>query len=388
MNSRQRFLNAINKKPVDHVPLYFRLWDLGSGVDEIPFNWKDPFCRAEHLLQLGVDDTLLLEPPLGYTEEYHADRSHQVTDVSVEISNSEIVNSPKIIKKQYQTPEGALTQVVKTSYNWPHGNDIMLFSDFNISGYMEPIIKTNADVSRLAYLLANPTDDQVREFRENSRKIQTEAHRLGVAVEGGWSALGDSVVWLCGMENVIYWQMDQPGLIEALLDVLLAWELSRMDYLFNEGIDVWVHMAWYEGTDFWTPKNYRKMLKPRLQRMIDKAHSFNLPFRYIITKGWQPLCRDFLEMGMDCLTGIDPIQDRVDLQAAKEIIGSDICLMGGMNALTLTLGSDVEIRQAVDDAMKILSPGDGFILYPVDNIACEWPWEKAEMIIDQWKKYW
>jgi uroporphyrinogen-III decarboxylase len=173
------------------------------------------------------------------------------------------------------------------------------------------------------------------------------------------------------------------------MDVLLEWELQRVNLLLEEGIDVLVHMAWYEGTDFWTPKNYRRIIRPRLQQLIDKAHDGNVPFRYIITKGWKALRNDLLEMGVDCVMGVDPVQDAVDLAEVKRQIGGQISLMGGMNAaVTLSMGSEVEIRRAVDRAFEILSPGNGFILFPVDNVFCDLPWEKVEIVIDQWKAHW
>ena len=265
----------------------------------------------------------------------------------------------------------------------------MLFSDFNIPRQVEPLIKTKEDLKRLPYLLAPPTKQQIEEFRSRSRELHEQAQRLQVALDGGWSEMGDAAAWLCGMDNVLFWQMDQPELLEALLDVVLEWELQRVDYLLEEKIDVLVHRAWYEGTDFWTPKNYRRLLRPRLQQLIDKAHAHQIPFRYIITKGWKPLRNDLLEMGVDCITGVDPVQDRIDLSEVKRQVGGQISLMGGMNAaVTLSIGTEVEIRQAVDKALEVLAPGGGFILFPVDNVFCELPWEKVEIVIDQWKKHW
>jgi hypothetical protein len=388
MNSRQRYLHAIQRQPVDHVPLILRLWSMGGGADHIPFPWHEQVLRAENLLRLGLDDTLLLQPPQGYTEEYLADQSAGVMGVQLTRLPPANAGGYPLLKKTYLTPAGELSQVVKLSEDWPHGNDVMLFSDFNISHMVDPLIKTRDDIGRLRYLLASPTPQQTSEFQSRSHRLHQEAQRLGVALDGGWSALGDSAIWLCGMENVLFWQMDQPELLEALLDVLLEWELQRVDMLLEEGIDVLVHMAWYEGVDFWTPKNYRRMLRPRLQQLIDRAHSRGAPFRYIITKGWKPLRNDLVEMGVDCITGIDPVQDRLDLAEVKQAMGGNISLMGGMNAaVTLSMWPDADIRQAVDQAMHILAPGNGFILFPVDNVFCELPWEKVEIVIEQWKKY-
>ena len=82
------------------------------------------------------------------------------------------------------------------------------------------------------------------------------------------------------MEPVLTLQMEQPTLLEGLLDVLLEWELKRIEILpIQAGVDEIVHMAWYEGTDFWTPKNYRRMLRPRLQQIVERAHRAGIPFR-------------------------------------------------------------------------------------------------------------
>jgi hypothetical protein len=388
MNSRERILNAIGCRPVDHAPLYLRLWSLGEGKDQIPFNWRDQVTRVENLLKLGVDDTLVLQPPLGYTEEYDANQIEGIHHSVIKIESEQPGNYP-VLRKTYQTPDGSLSTAVKISEDWPHGDDIMLFSDFNIPRLVEPLIKSMDDIPRLKHLLGKPNEAQINEFHARALRLHQDATRLGVTLDGGWTALGDSAVWLCGMDNVLTWQMEQPELLEAVLEVVTDWELMRMQYLLSAGIDVMVHMAWYEGTDFWTPKNYRRMLKPRLQKMIDFAHSSNVPFRYIITKGWKPLRKDFIEMGIDCITGVDPVQDNANLLEVKNEFQKKICIMGGVNsAVMLTQWSEQEIRNAIDNAIEVLNPENGFILYPVDNIHCELPWEKTEIVIDQWKKHW
>jgi uroporphyrinogen-III decarboxylase len=388
MNSRERILAAIRREPVDHVPLYLRLWSMHQGQDNIPFNWQNQVSRAENLLKLGVDDTLLLEPPLGFTEEYHAELAQGITASVTQLPPDEQGDNPRL-QKIYETPDGLLTIIVKTSKDWIHGNDIMLFSDYNLPRQTEPIIKDINDVKRLRHLLAKPTPEQLEEFRQRSKTIHHEAERLGVAIDGGWSALGDSAVWLCGTNNIYRWQMRQPELLEALFDVLLEWEMMRTELVLKEGIDVMVHMAWYEGTIFWTPKNFRRLIKPRLAQLVNKCHSAGVPFRYIITKDWKPMQDDLLELGIDCITGIDPVQDKIDLGDVKKQIGDKVCLMGGINAaVMLTQWRDDQIRSAIDQAIEILSPGNGFILFPVDNVFCELPWEKVEMVIDQYKIHW
>lgn len=386
MTSRERILNAMRRQPVDHVPLWLRFWSMEEGKDNIPFEWRDQTKRAEWLIANGLDDTLLLEPPLGYTENYIADQVPGVRTTTELIPAKDGEKYP-ILVKEWHTPAGVLRQSINKTDDYLHGDDIHLFSDFNIPRQREAIVKSTADIPALRRLFAEPSVESQNEFNERAKRIKADAERLGVAVDGGWSALGDSAIWILGMEKVLYGQTDEPGFIEQVLDVLLEWELNRIDKVLSAGADLYTHMAWYEGTDFWSPRNFRKLLKPRLMKIAEKVHSYHVPLRYIITKGWKPIRMDLLEIGIDCISGVDPIQDNLDLAETKSVLGSQVCLMGGMNSsVTMHQGSEADIRQAVRDAFQILAPGGGFILYPVDQVFCEMEWRKTEIVMDEWKK--
>jgi uroporphyrinogen-III decarboxylase len=239
----------------------------------------------------------------------------------------------------------------------------------------------------LRHLLPDPTPQQVSAFRQRAAYLRQQAQRLGVVLDGGWLALGDAAMWLCGMERILYGQMDDPQFLDELLETIFIWEMHRLDLLLEEGIDVLVQMAWYENTDFWTPSNYRRLLRPRIEKFIAKAHAHGVKFRYIMTRSWKPYCKDFLEMGVDCLTGVDPVQDRLDLAEVKRLIGGQICLMGGVNsAIMLSQWTPTDIYNAVDMAMRSLSPGGGFVLYPVDAVFNNQPWENVTALIEAWSR--
>ena len=386
MTSRERLLRAMEHKPVDHIPLLLRFWWLGGEQDNIPFNWRDEVARVEATQALGLDDTILLQPPLGYVEEYVPEQVPGVKSYTELLPPGEGESYP-LLKKTYETPDGALHTMIRITEDWPRGDHIHLFDDYNLSRLKEPLVKTYDDIPRLKYLLGEPSAEQMRSFREHAAILRQEARRLGVLLDGGWNALGDTLMWLLGMERVLYGQMDEPDFIDQVLEAIFEWEMRRIDLLLEEGIDELVHMAWYETADFWTPRNYRRMLKPRLLKIIEKVHARSVKFRYIITKSWKPYRQDFLEMGIDCLTGVDPVQDNLDLKEVKQEIGDKICLMGGVNsAVMLSQWEEEHIRLAVDEAVCTLAPGGGFILYPVDAVFNNQPWEKVQVLIDQWKK--
>lgn len=381
-------LNTMEFKPVDHVPLLLRFWSIGSDVDHIPFNWRDEIARVQATTALGLDDTLLLEPPLGYVENYNPEELPEVASGTIKLPPRPGDEHPRL-HKTFPTPFGPLDAMVTWSDDWPYGEQVRLFDDYNIPRFIKPWVVNELDLPRLQHLLGFPGNEQIARFKERAARLRREAVRLGVLLDGGWTALGDTAMWLCGMQRILYGQMDEPGFIEQILDLIFEWEMGRIDLLLAEGVDEIVHMAWYEGTDFWTPKNYRKLLKPRLRQMIEKVHAHGRKFRYIITKGWQPLSQDFVELGIDCLTGVDPVQDRLDLSQVKNSIGTEICLMGGINSgIMLSQWESAQIEQAVDQAFEILAPGGGFILYPVDAIFNNQPWEKVDVLIKRWYYHW
>jgi hypothetical protein len=339
------------------------------------------------MLALGLDDALWLQPPLGYVEAYNADLVPGV-ESRVTLTPAAGGSDYPLLTKEYETPDGLLRQIVTMTDDWPYGKDIFVFSDFNVSRSKEYLIKEQSDARRLRWLLGTPDPAHLQCFHDDAGRLVHEAQHLGVALEGGWSALGDAAVWLCGMENVLVNQLQDPDIIEAVLDTVLEWELKRIDLLLAAGIDIHVHMAWYEGSDFWTPTSFRRFIKPRLKQMIDRVHQGGVLFRYIITKGWLPIVEDLLEIGIDCLSGLDPIQDAIDPVKAKQLMDQKICVMGGVNsAIMFSQWSDDEITEAVKNAIQIFSPGSGFILYPVDQIFTDTPWSKVEVLINAWKNF-
>ncbi len=64
-----------------------------------------------------------------------------------------------------------------------------------------------------------------------------------------------------------------------------------------------------------------------------------------------------------------------------------MCIWGGMNAImTMGEGTPEEIRRAVEEAIRVLAPGGGFVLFPVDQIVAGTPWENIEAMLERWRE--
>jgi uroporphyrinogen decarboxylase len=170
-----------------------------------------------------------------------------------------------------------------------------------------------------------------------------------------------------GLQQMMYAAYDDPGFLHELLEQIMHWNHSRMQVTLESGIDLYIKRAWYENTDFWSPKSWRKFIYPTLKADAELAHSFGAKFGYIITANCMPLLEMIVEAGVDVIIGVDPA--KWNLTRTKEITAGKVCLWGGINGhLTIEQGNPDLVRQETLAAMQILAPGSGFILSPVDNV--------------------
>ena len=197
--------------------------------------------------------------------------------------------------------------------------------------------------------------------------------------------------WLCGMQNLMLLTMEQPAFVADLLETIHLWNKQRMRVVLSAGVDLYIRRAWYEGCDFVTPRFYQNAILPRLKAEVELAHEYGAKFGYICSSGTKPMVDLYLEAGIDVLIGVDPIQGtHTDMRLLREKLGGQICLWGGASgAVTVEMGSEEEVRQAVRHAIATLGP-DGFILSPVDNITVDAPltWRNIEILMDEWRKHW
>jgi hypothetical protein len=222
-----------------------------------------------------------------------------------------------------------------------------------------------------------------------AQKARAFAAEEGVLLAGGWGVGMDMANWLCGMQNLMFLMVDQPDMVDNLLGMIYTWNMQRMELVLSAPVDLYIRRAWYEGCDFITPGFFRSTVLPRLKAEVDLAHEHGAKFGYICSSGTKPMLDAYLQAGIDVLIGVDPIQGTyTDMPLMKEKLGQRVCLWGGVSgAVTVELGSEAEVRRAVQHAIKTLGP-TGFVLSPVDNITVDAPqtWENIDTFIDEWRK--
>ena len=221
--------------------------------------------------------------------------------------------------------------------------------------------------------------------------VKPFAARHGVLIESRWGAVVEATSWLAGMTEVVLMAMDQPQFLQDLIDLIDEWNRQRMMVSLDAGVDLFIRRGWYEGCDFVTPHFFRRAILPRLKKEVALAHERGAKFANIISSGTLPLLDCYLEAEVDVLIGIDPVQGtHTNMQIIKERVGHRICLWGGVSgSITVEMGTEDEVREAVREAMRVLGP-TGFILSPVDNVREVTPvtWRNVDTFIDEWRRHW
>ncbi len=388
MSSRERMLCAISRGTPDYVPLSFMIFSAleqrCSGPWEFFLRQKDLGLDAVvELWHLNPDDVRGCAdapgPPVAFGPEVKVREWREVAPAG----------RYPLLHKEYQTPCGTLSCTVQQTDDWPHGDHVPFLDDYIEARARKPLITSFDDLPALRFLLRPPGADRLARTREVWAEGVRFAHDHELLCAGGWGVGGDALAWLCGLQNSVMMAMDQPDLLEAILDVVSEWNRWREELMLDVGVDLLVRRAWYEGTDFWSPALYRRFFFPRLRAEVARAHEAGARFGYILTSGTMPLLEMIVEAGVDVLIGVDPVQGKgTDMAEMKRRTGARLALWGGVNAfITVERGTTEDIRQAVGRALQTLGP-DGFILSPVDNIRDTSPqvWERTMALIEAWKE--
>ena len=388
LTSRQRMLNALNLEPVDHIPCCFMSFTaLRRRVNE------DMRALTLAELAMGLDSMLFIPVAPRSERPDHPElrglpvRLHPA--VQLREWREEGAGDYPILHKEYITPAGNLRASVRLSDDWPHGDHIPFVDDFQVSRAVKPLVTAPADLAPLEYLLQPPAAEDVARFQAEAQEAHGFVRQHGVLLAGGWGVGVDMAVWLCGVQNLILMMSDQPGMAADLLAMIGRWNLARMQVVLDGKVDLYIRRAWYEGCDFLSPRLFRNLLLPQIKLEAALAHEHGAKFGYICTSGAGPVLDAYREAGIDVLIGVDPAQGRhTDMALFKRRLGDRVCLWGGVSgALTVELGSEREIREAVAEAIQVLGPV-GLILSPIDNITVDVPetWRNIDLFIDEWRR--
>lgn len=402
ISSKERLLTVLENKKPDHVPLTFMIFTSLKRRLKLKFNKYDPLEMVSTQLELGTDAMVDLRTFATENKKIgHADAPGFPVHFNEKVLSHQWAEVPggnvnPVLHKKYETPAGDLSVVVNQTNDWPYGNaaqgkfHIPFMDDYLAPRSKKYLIRDESNIEAFKYLLESPTSQEIKQCHEAWNSGKKFAEKKELLLTGGWGVGGDALAWFCGIENAVFMALENPEFLKSILEIIHEWNISRMKVYLDYGIDLFIRRAWYEGTDFWSPDLFLEFFAPIIKQEVKLAHEAGTKYGYILTSGSAPLHNILIDLGIDVLLGVDPVQGRgTELEMMKKDLQGEICLWGGVNGfITIETGNKVSIEKAVYEALDTLGP-DGYVLSPVDNVRdpSDQVWENVLIFINAWKKY-
>lgn len=185
---------------------------------------------------------------------------------------------------------------------------------------------------------------------------------------------------LRGFETLNIDMIKDQAFVEGLLERIVEIQLTLIHRFIDLGVD-----GGYFGDDYgaqqnmlFSPRLWRKLIKPRLARMFAPFREAGLPVIMHSDGDIAEIMPDLVEIG---LTVFNPVQPEVtDHQWLRQRFGNNLAYYGGVSTQSvMPFGSDDEVRAATRACAAALAPhGTGLLIAPSHRMMVDIPMANVE----------
>ena len=309
MNSCERVLAALDRKPVDRVPF------------------------VETTIGLKIGEALLGRPALAITIPKLGLRMRNVED---EKALSRLLHRDNISVR--------ITPPIFSAV--AHGATGEVFAE-------DGLIHTMDDFRRL-FKLPDPDDEAIYE------PLRSYVERKeGFAVVYSTRIAFLSAVMSIGFQTFMEAIYLNPELIDTVMTAYSDWSARVLERVCEIGVDAVKSTddyAFHTGP-FISPAAFRKWVVP-YHRTV--ARSIHVPWIAHSDGNILPIIEDLLGLGIKGIHPIDP--NCMDIRAFKKEFGQRVCVLGNVDVNTLARGTPEATYEEVRGLMRDLAPGYGYII--------------------------
>lgn len=228
-----------------------------------------------------------------------------------------------------------------------------------------------------------PLDEQMESF-EYVREIAGDTFMLSAFVDGTYaipsgSDMVEQAVWFIEREEEALEKAERmvEHAIEVGLQLIKAGaEIIFMcaDYCFNSG-------------PFLSPRMFRKFVTPFLKRQIDAFRQAGAWTVKHTDGNIMPILDQLIECRPDAIHSLDP-QAGVDIKHVRQIVGTEICLMGNVKCAAVHAGTKDEIKQSALYCLLYGGVSTGAYVYCTSNCIFKGvPVENYRYMLELRKRY-
>jgi uroporphyrinogen decarboxylase len=357
MNSKQRIINILHRKPVDRIPV--DIWHTPEVEDALKkyVGAKDDF---EMWKKLGVDKIVWVfmdyKTPAG------------------ESAGSQVGANATGSRTMWGVP---LRDITAGAAHYQE------FTEPPMRGYT-----TASDADN--YLFWPDPDLFDYESAVNRAKMASE----DFAVIGPWVSFFEIYCQLRGIEQGLMDILAYPDLVTATLNRVENIQ-TEMLIRFLDKASKYLDLVFIsddvggQNNLLIPPQEWEFFLKPRMERWCKLIHSYGLKVFYHTDGASEKLIAPLIDCGIDVLNPVQHLCPGMEMKALKEKYGQRVIFHGGVdNQHALPLGSSEDVRKETLNCLEALGKGrEGFICCSCHNIQAGTPVENILAMIETVKKW-
>jgi len=243
-----------------------------------------------------------------------------------------------------------------------------------------------SDRAVLPYLFPPEQARDSEGMMQQHRELRALADVFDVPLQVYHPAGMDWLLWLFPPEEIILRTVEEPAFVQTLLETINCAYTQRLEVLLELGVDSVCRRGWYESTDFWNPRHFREFARPTLTLEMQHCRTAGVPYIYLMDSGVVPLLSELATLDFNCLLGVDPATQPVDLAQLRAALPGK-ALWGGISGpLHLGEGTPAQVEEAVAAAFAACGRR-GFILGMGVGVRANWPWENIEAMERAWHRW-
>jgi uroporphyrinogen decarboxylase len=228
-------------------------------------------------------------------------------------------------------------------------------------------------------------EDASFEDIEKLKPLLPDGMKVTATLPGG---VLENLCWLMGYEPLCYALIDDPALVQAVVDEIGERELAVYRALcdFDPVGALWLNDdLGFKTQTMISPDDLRRFVFPWHKRLVDYAHDHGKLVVLHACGNVREVMEDLVEdVGIDAKHSFeDVIQPVADF---KRQYGSRIAVMGGIDVDTLARASEQEVRRYTRRAIEECAPGGGWALGSGNSVANYIPVGNFLAMLDEGRK--
>ena len=190
-----------------------------------------------------------------------------------------------------------------------------------------------------------------------------------------------------GTEKLLMDIVLNPSFVKKMVDLMMKPVLEFLKMLCDEAPVSGVRVADdYAAQDhlFFSPNVYNELFRPWNEKIVKELHKRDIPVFVHSHGNVNLILEDLVNTGFDCIDPWDP-DEGMDIGEGKKKYGDRIALRGGITKRIGQLSRE-EIKDHVEDRIRLASPGGGFILGMAGGVPFDMDVENVRYYVELAKK--